>query len=45
MKSCIEGRSAFDIGSKESEVDVKVGDKLQQAFSRLVVEKFAGIIT
>ncbi|KAI4130346.1 MAG: hypothetical protein LQ338_001781 [Usnochroma carphineum] len=43
VKSCILGREAFGIGSKEDEVRVQVGAKLQQGFTRLVTDGLEGI--
>lgn len=43
VKSCIEGRSAFDIGDGESEADVQTGAKLQHRFTTLVVDALESI--
>lgn len=43
VKSCIEGRTAFGIGSDENEGDVQTGARLQHSFTRLVVDALESI--
>lgn len=43
VKSCIEGRSAFGIGSQENEGDVQTGARLQYGFTTLVVDALESI--
>ncbi len=43
VKSCIEGRSAFDIGPQENEGDVQTGARLQHNFTTLVVDALESI--
>ena len=43
VKACIEGRSAFGIGQDENENNIDTGAKLQQEFTRLVVDSLEGI--
>ncbi|KAF6218527.1 hypothetical protein HO133_005876 [Letharia lupina] len=43
VKSCIEGRAAFGIGTDEVEGDVQTGARLQHGFSTLVVDALESI--
>ncbi|CAD6569252.1 MAG: hypothetical protein ASARMPREDX12_002269 [Alectoria sarmentosa] len=43
VKSCLEGRSAFGIGTEESEGDVQTGARLQHSFTTLVVDALESI--
>ena len=43
VKSCIEGRSAFGIGTRENEADVQTGARLQYNFTTLVVDALQSI--
>lgn len=43
VKSCIEGRSAFGIGTRENEGDVQTGARLQYNFTTLVVDALQSI--
>ena len=43
VKSCIEGRSAFGIGTHENEGDVQTGARLQYSFTMLVVDALQSI--
>ena len=43
VRSCIEGRSAFEVGESESEGDVQAGARLQHRFTTLVVDALESI--
>lgn len=43
VQCCIEGRSAFGIGTDESEGDVQTGARLQHGFTTLVVDALESI--
>ena len=43
VKSCIEGRAAFGVGTGEVEGDIQTGAKLQHGFSTLVVDALESI--
>lgn len=45
LRSCLEGRDAFDIDERENEMSAETGAKLQQGFFAKVVTPLAGITT